>query len=77
MDAIQTASIIVAVAAQRVEAAVGCRELVPFFASHLAGFAADADCSVRVKSHGFWHKSLLTSRISNSRSQIAKFLFEI
>src|SRR5882762_8303052 len=43
MDAIQPAGVVVAVSTQRVQAAVGARQLVPFFAGDLAGFAADAD----------------------------------
>src|SRR5258708_16600962 len=55
MDAIQSAGVVVAVPTQRVRAAVGARQLIPFFAGHLAGFAADADRRVCVEAHRLWH----------------------
>jgi hypothetical protein len=57
VNTVQAPCIIVAVAAKRIEAAVGAWELVPFFASHLACFAADTDSGVSVKSHWLSHKS--------------------
>jgi hypothetical protein len=55
VDAVEAPRIIVAVAAEGIQPAVGARQLVPFFASHLAGFAADAHGGVRVKSHWLSH----------------------
>src|SRR5688572_11657615 len=60
VDAVEPARIVVAVAAQRVETAIGGRQLVPLLAGDLAGFAANADRGVSVETHGLGHRSLLT-----------------
>jgi hypothetical protein len=59
VDAVQPARIIVTIAAQSILAAIGARELVPFLAGHLAGFAADANGGVGVKTHGLGHDDSL------------------
>src|SRR4030095_13802639 len=46
MNAVESARVVIAVAAQGVEAAVGARKLVPFFGGDLARFSADADGGV-------------------------------
>jgi hypothetical protein len=72
VDAIEPPGIIVAVAAECIQAAISSGELIPLFASHLACFAADTNGCVGVKSHWLGHKrsvSLRESQISNFRSQ--------
>src|SRR5687768_9538978 len=66
VEPVKPARVVIAVAAQCVETAIGCRQLVPFLAGDLARLAADADGGVGIKTHGLSHKSLLTSRISNA-----------
>src|SRR5258708_7186694 len=61
MRAIEPASVVIAVAAQRVDAAVGAGQLIPFLAGDLAGLAADAHGRVCVKSHRLTHNSLRSS----------------
>ena len=56
VDSVKLARVVVAVAAQSVQPAVSAGELIPLFAGHFAGFAADADRRVGIKSHGFSHK---------------------
>src|SRR5207249_6262254 len=55
VDSVELARVVVAVAAQSVQPAVGAGKLIPLFAGHFAGFAADADRRVGIKSHGLSH----------------------
>ena len=56
VDAVEPARVVVAVAAQRVDAAVGAGKLVPLLARHLARLAADADGGVGVEPHRLSHR---------------------
>src|SRR5262249_36783254 len=66
VDAIELAGVVVAVAAQRMHAAVGARELIPFLAGDFAGFAANADRGVGVKPHWLSHVSPQSLRLSHA-----------
>src|SRR5439155_20736215 len=55
VDPVEPARVVVAVAAQRVEAAVGARQLVPLLARDFARFAADTDGRVGVEAHRLRH----------------------
>ena len=55
VDAVELRGVVVAVAAQRVHAAVGAGQLVPLLAGDLARLAADADRRVGVEPHRLGH----------------------
>jgi hypothetical protein len=55
VDAVEAPRIIVTVAAERIQAAIGSGELVPLFASDFARFAADTNGCVGVKPHWLGH----------------------
>src|ERR1700675_4250541 len=57
---VQPARVVIAVAAQCVQTAVGAGKLIPLFAGDFAGFAADADCRVGEKSHRLSHNASFT-----------------
>src|SRR5439155_23022120 len=56
VDSVKLARVVVTVAAQSVQPTVSAGELIPLFAGHFAGFAADADRCVGIESHWFSHK---------------------
>src|ERR1700722_1447874 len=55
VSTVQPARVVVAVAAQYIQTAVGAGKLIPLFAGDFAGFAADADCCVGEKPHRLSH----------------------
>jgi hypothetical protein len=69
VDAIEAPGIVIAIAAERIEAAVGSGELIPLLASHLACFAADTNGCVGVKSHWLGHNP--SASLRNLKLQIA------
>jgi hypothetical protein len=58
MQAVEAAGVVIAVAAQGILTTVGAGQLIPFFASNFAGFAADTNCRIGVESHWFSHVHL-------------------
>src|SRR5213079_2209759 len=57
VDSVKLARVVVTVAAQSVQPTVSTGELIPLFAGHFAGFAADADRRVGIESHWFSHRN--------------------
>src|SRR6202522_221363 len=57
VDTVQAARVVVAVAAQCVQTAVGAGKLIPLLAGDFAGFAADAYCRVGKKTHRLSHNT--------------------
>src|SRR6185436_5092917 len=55
VDAVESARVVVAVAAQRVQPAVGAGQLIPLLACHFARLAADTNGRIGVKPHGLRH----------------------
>src|SRR5262249_13932438 len=60
VDAIQTARVVIAVAAELPHATVFCRELIPLLTGHLAGLAANTHRGVGVEPHCLGHHALST-----------------
>jgi hypothetical protein len=60
VNAIQALGVIIAIAAELAHAAVLSRELIPFFAGDLTGFAANTDGGIRVKAHRLCHHAFST-----------------
>src|SRR5215475_8745498 len=67
VNSVELTRVVVAIAAQSVDAAVSARELVPLLACNLARLAADANGRVSVKPHGLSHKVPLSYPSSRVR----------
>src|SRR6266446_2184558 len=60
VDAVELASVVIAVPGERAVAAVRRRELIPFLAGHLAGLAPDAHRGVGEEAHRLRHHAFST-----------------
>jgi hypothetical protein len=69
--AIETTGVVIAVAAKRIQTAIGAGQLIPLFAGDFTSFAANANRRICVESHGFGHCSsaaLQASEFANFHS---------